>query len=187
MFSLFHLHSWIIIPLKFFFRYNSTELPLQIHCVGYCFSLLDTIESTGALPPEVLFTEAVKILEEKCERVISELSWESGRHMRQRSKIAESAISVILQETSVRSNIFVVVVWLKKCELNWNYRCYGMASKHSSEMFDLNCVHWINWERTCGHELKWPFRLRQKVPVHHSMNRFSPNHRCFLLVGSLNQ
>ncbi|KAG2682624.1 hypothetical protein I3760_11G199700 [Carya illinoinensis] len=33
-----------------------------------------TIESTGALPPEVLFTEAVKILESKCERVISELS-----------------------------------------------------------------------------------------------------------------
>ncbi|KAJ1260029.1 hypothetical protein BS78_10G200900 [Paspalum vaginatum] len=33
-----------------------------------------TIESTGALPPEVLFTEAVKILEEKCEKVISELS-----------------------------------------------------------------------------------------------------------------
>ncbi|KAE9456638.1 hypothetical protein C3L33_11506, partial [Rhododendron williamsianum] len=33
-----------------------------------------TIESTGALPPEVLFTEAVKILEDKCERVITELS-----------------------------------------------------------------------------------------------------------------
>jgi DNA-directed RNA polymerase I and III subunit RPAC1 len=33
-----------------------------------------TIESTGALPPEMLFTEAVRILEEKCERVISELS-----------------------------------------------------------------------------------------------------------------
>ncbi|XP_020247739.1 DNA-directed RNA polymerases I and III subunit RPAC1 [Asparagus officinalis] len=33
-----------------------------------------TIESAGALPPEVLFTEAVKILEGKCERVISELS-----------------------------------------------------------------------------------------------------------------
>jgi DNA-directed RNA polymerase I and III subunit RPAC1 len=33
-----------------------------------------TIESTGALPPEVLFTEAVNILEEKCEKVISELS-----------------------------------------------------------------------------------------------------------------
>ncbi|MED6192672.1 hypothetical protein PIB30_012273 [Stylosanthes scabra] len=33
-----------------------------------------TIESTGALPPELLFTEAVKILEEKCERVITELS-----------------------------------------------------------------------------------------------------------------
>lgn len=33
-----------------------------------------TIESTGALPPEVLFTEAVKILEAKCERVITELS-----------------------------------------------------------------------------------------------------------------
>lgn len=32
------------------------------------------IESTGALPPDVLFTEAVKILEEKCERVITELS-----------------------------------------------------------------------------------------------------------------
>ncbi|XP_008797750.2 DNA-directed RNA polymerases I and III subunit rpac1 [Phoenix dactylifera] len=33
-----------------------------------------TIESAGALPPEVLFTEAVKILEDKCDRVISELS-----------------------------------------------------------------------------------------------------------------
>lgn len=33
-----------------------------------------TIESTGSMPPEVLFTEAVKILEEKCARVISELS-----------------------------------------------------------------------------------------------------------------
>ncbi|EXB51013.1 DNA-directed RNA polymerases I and III subunit RPAC1 [Morus notabilis] len=32
------------------------------------------IESTGALPPEVLFTEAVKILEDKCERVIADLS-----------------------------------------------------------------------------------------------------------------
>lgn len=36
--------------------------------------LLVTIESAGALPPEVLFTEAVKILEDKCERVITELS-----------------------------------------------------------------------------------------------------------------
>ncbi|KNA08964.1 hypothetical protein SOVF_157970 [Spinacia oleracea] len=33
-----------------------------------------TVESTGALPPEVLFTEAVKILEDKCERIITELS-----------------------------------------------------------------------------------------------------------------
>ncbi|GER32460.1 DNA-directed RNA polymerase family protein [Striga asiatica] len=33
-----------------------------------------TIESTGALPPEVLFTEAVKILEDKCERVMTQLS-----------------------------------------------------------------------------------------------------------------
>lgn len=33
-----------------------------------------TIESTGALSPEVLFTEAVKILESKCESVVSELS-----------------------------------------------------------------------------------------------------------------
>jgi len=33
-----------------------------------------TIESTGALPPEVLFAEAVKILEDKCQSVISELS-----------------------------------------------------------------------------------------------------------------
>ncbi|XP_077215954.1 RNA polymerase I subunit 43 [Tasmannia lanceolata] len=33
-----------------------------------------TIESTGALPPEVLFTEAVKILEDKCERIIAQIS-----------------------------------------------------------------------------------------------------------------
>ncbi|CAL1372168.1 unnamed protein product [Linum trigynum] len=32
------------------------------------------VESTGVLPPEVLFTEVVKILEDKCERVISEIS-----------------------------------------------------------------------------------------------------------------
>ncbi|CAH8348795.1 unnamed protein product [Eruca vesicaria subsp. sativa] len=32
------------------------------------------IESTGSLPPDVLFTEAVKILEDKCERVIADLS-----------------------------------------------------------------------------------------------------------------
>ncbi|KAL6591837.1 hypothetical protein ACP70R_049700 [Stipagrostis hirtigluma subsp. patula] len=33
-----------------------------------------TVESAGSLPPEVIFTEAVKILEEKCEKVMSELS-----------------------------------------------------------------------------------------------------------------
>ncbi|CAN0852888.1 DNA-directed RNA polymerases I and III subunit RPAC1 [Linum grandiflorum] len=33
-----------------------------------------TVESSGVLPPEVIFSEAVKILEDKCERVISELS-----------------------------------------------------------------------------------------------------------------
>ncbi|KAL6529403.1 hypothetical protein OROGR_015026 [Orobanche gracilis] len=33
-----------------------------------------TIESTGALPPDVLFTEAVKILEQKCQRVMTEHS-----------------------------------------------------------------------------------------------------------------
>ncbi|KAF6147237.1 hypothetical protein GIB67_039367 [Kingdonia uniflora] len=32
------------------------------------------IESAGALPPEVLLTEAIKILEDKCERVIMELT-----------------------------------------------------------------------------------------------------------------
>nr|CAB3491936.1 unnamed protein product [Digitaria exilis] len=53
---------------------NPTKANVLIRGVGYCFSLLVTIESTGALPPEVLFTEAVKILEEKCEKVISELS-----------------------------------------------------------------------------------------------------------------
>ncbi|KAG0465838.1 hypothetical protein HPP92_020002 [Vanilla planifolia] len=39
-----------------------------------CINAVVTVESTSALPPEVLFSEAVKILEEKCERVISELS-----------------------------------------------------------------------------------------------------------------
>ncbi|CAH8310026.1 unnamed protein product [Eruca vesicaria subsp. sativa] len=32
------------------------------------------IESTGSLPPDILFTEAVKILEDKCQRVIANLS-----------------------------------------------------------------------------------------------------------------
>ena len=33
-----------------------------------------TVESVGALPPEVLFIESVKVLEEKCQRILSELS-----------------------------------------------------------------------------------------------------------------
>eukprot|EP00252_Welwitschia_mirabilis_P010863 TRINITY_DN2446_c0_g1_i1.p1 TRINITY_DN2446_c0_g1~~TRINITY_DN2446_c0_g1_i1.p1 ORF type:complete len:372 (-),score=71.85 TRINITY_DN2446_c0_g1_i1:77-1192(-) len=33
-----------------------------------------TVESAGALPPEVLFTEAVKMLYQKCERILAELS-----------------------------------------------------------------------------------------------------------------
>ena len=43
-----------------------------MHC-AFCFPV--TIESTGALPPEVLFTKAVKILEEKCEWILSEILW----------------------------------------------------------------------------------------------------------------
>lgn len=50
--------------------------------VGFCCGALQffcrnssvTIESTGALPPEELFTEAVKILEEKSVRVITVLA-----------------------------------------------------------------------------------------------------------------
>lgn len=33
------------------------------------------IESTGSLPPDVLFTEAVKILEAKCETVLADEFW----------------------------------------------------------------------------------------------------------------
>ncbi|KAL2621680.1 hypothetical protein R1flu_001885 [Riccia fluitans] len=33
-----------------------------------------TIESTGALPPNVLFTEAIKILVDKCQRILNELT-----------------------------------------------------------------------------------------------------------------
>jgi drug/metabolite transporter (DMT)-like permease len=33
-----------------------------------------TVESVGALLPEVLFSESVKVLEEKCQRILSELS-----------------------------------------------------------------------------------------------------------------
>lgn len=45
----------------------------QFWCLIFVYAV--TIESTGSLPPEVLFTEAVKILEEKCEAVIHELSF----------------------------------------------------------------------------------------------------------------
>ncbi|EOY11972.1 RNA polymerase I subunit 43 isoform 4 [Theobroma cacao] len=53
-------------------RDEEWEKRVAIHRVKDHF--IFTIESTGALPPEVLFTEAVKILEDKCERVITELS-----------------------------------------------------------------------------------------------------------------
>ncbi|KAJ4755134.1 DNA-directed RNA polymerase family protein [Rhynchospora pubera] len=49
-----------------------SEDPVELRRVRDHF--IFTIESAAAVPPEVLFTEAVKILEEKCERVISELS-----------------------------------------------------------------------------------------------------------------
>ncbi|CAN7014443.1 unnamed protein product [Brassica oleracea var. botrytis] len=45
------------------------------HFIFLLFAFLSVkIESTGSLPPDVLFTEAVKILEDKCERVIANLS-----------------------------------------------------------------------------------------------------------------
>lgn len=51
---------------------------LRLECDTYSLfspaKFIVSLESTGALPPEVLFTEAVKILEDKCERVITELS-----------------------------------------------------------------------------------------------------------------
>jgi hypothetical protein len=52
--------------------YCSNSL-IYLTCVLLLVCLV-TIESTGAIPPDVLFTEAVKILEDKCERVITELS-----------------------------------------------------------------------------------------------------------------
>ncbi|KAF9666551.1 hypothetical protein SADUNF_Sadunf16G0240700 [Salix dunnii] len=53
-------------------RGDEWEKRVSLHRVKDHF--IFTIESTGALPPEALFTEAVKILEAKCERVITELS-----------------------------------------------------------------------------------------------------------------
>ncbi|KAJ6823076.1 uncharacterized protein M6B38_385360 [Iris pallida] len=52
--------------------YGASEDHVEVRRVKDHF--IFTTESSGALPPEVLFTEAVKILEEKCDRVISELS-----------------------------------------------------------------------------------------------------------------
>ncbi|GBG91118.1 hypothetical protein CBR_g51921 [Chara braunii] len=45
---------------------------IQLHRVKHHF--IFSIESTGALPPNVLFTEAVKILSDKCERILSEIT-----------------------------------------------------------------------------------------------------------------
>lgn len=46
----------------------------MVYVLNISLVCLVTIESTGALTPQELFTEAVKILEDKCERVLSELS-----------------------------------------------------------------------------------------------------------------
>ncbi|KAJ3693261.1 hypothetical protein LUZ60_008741 [Juncus effusus] len=51
---------------------GNTEEEIELRRVRDHF--IFTIESASALPPEALFTEAVKILEEKCDRVLSELS-----------------------------------------------------------------------------------------------------------------
>jgi DNA-directed RNA polymerase I and III subunit RPAC1 len=53
-------------------RENNWEKSVSLRRVKDHF--IFTIESTGALPPQDLFTEAIKILEEKCESVITELS-----------------------------------------------------------------------------------------------------------------
>lgn len=63
-----------------YMKYNCKVLFIERLFIGLSsyfqlfFLYLVTIESSGALPPEILFTEAVKILEDKCERVITELS-----------------------------------------------------------------------------------------------------------------
>jgi len=89
--------------------------------------------------------------------------------MRQRSKIAESAISVILQETSLRLNIFVVVVWLKKCEL------ISTICATLERNVRLKTVSVESTGDTFVHELKWPFRLRQKsCPPFHAQFLITP-------------
>lgn len=65
--SIFSFFSLNFCSIKITFRRFDNDIRFLILFVV-------TIESTGALPPEVLFTEAVKILEDKCERVITELS-----------------------------------------------------------------------------------------------------------------
>lgn len=63
---------WVLSCVLFCLWKGFDLLTSHFH-VSFLYSV--TIESTGALPPETLFTEAVKILEDKCERVITELSW----------------------------------------------------------------------------------------------------------------
>lgn len=70
--------SFMSFMYKHVFMLSYITIIISLKCLDcsnliYLHSLV-TIESTGALPPEVLFTEAVKILEDKCERVIAELS-----------------------------------------------------------------------------------------------------------------
>ena len=71
---LMFVHSWTWMKLLLVSRHNFF---FQRYVVNFSYSwfiVAVKIESAGAIPPEVLFTEAVKILEEKCDRVICELS-----------------------------------------------------------------------------------------------------------------
>lgn len=46
------------------------ETVIEFVFAFFCFSV--NIESTGSLPPDVLFTEAVKVLEAKCETILAD-------------------------------------------------------------------------------------------------------------------
>lgn len=59
---------------------KGSHQPLPLLCekngcipIDQSFSLIVSVESTGTLPPDILVTEAIKILMAKCQRFLNEL------------------------------------------------------------------------------------------------------------------
>lgn len=94
-----------------------------------------TIESVGALPPDVLFIEAVKVLKLKCRTFLDELN-RTWHHVQERRKKFWEGLR---EEMTLHNSVTNVCIFRRMCKINSFH--YPMVHKYFSFNFvNFFCV-----------------------------------------------